>query len=56
MESLEYLGIEINKDEAVSMKEVEAYVDYLSKKFPKRRLTSVTMTIDHDEPEMINLE
>ena len=55
-ESTVYDGIIITKEESVSLDEVEAYVSYLKEKFPKRYIESITMTIDREDPEMINLE
>lgn len=55
-EVIRYHDIEITKDEEVSEKEVKAYVDYLIKKHPKRQFESITMTIDPEEPTMINLK
>ena len=46
---VEVIGGEIEEDEKA------AYVDYVSEKFPGRHIEKITLKIDKDDPEYIDL-
>lgn len=56
METINYYGIDVIKDEAITMEEVKAYHEHLMKKHPKRKFISITMKIDPEDPSMVNMD
>ncbi len=56
IECIEFEGIEITKDTDMSMKEVEAYVDYLKEKNPNRKFKAIDIAIDPNDTSIVTLD